>query len=145
IGRHYVAASTSAGDRAVPASRRLLVCGDALDPPLVPGVFDRVVAFNLLDAVGSPMQLLHVIDGLCKPGGEVLVTSPYAWQSSVMAESERLGGADPAVDVAAILRAGTALAARYQIEDEAELPWTLRRDARSAVSYSIHYLRARKM
>jgi len=49
-----------------------------------------------------------------------------------------------AVDVAAILRAGTALA-RYQIEDEAELPWTLRRDARSAVSYSIHYLRARKM
>jgi uncharacterized protein YbaR (Trm112 family)/SAM-dependent methyltransferase len=145
IGRHYVTASTSAGDRAVPASRRLLVCGDALDPPLVPGVFDRVVAFNLLDAVGSPMQLLHVMDGLCKRGGEVLVTSPYAWQSSVMAESERLGGADPAVDVAAILRAGTALAARYQIEDEAELPWTLRRDARSAVSYSIHYLRARKM
>jgi hypothetical protein len=62
-----------------------------------------------------------------------------------MAEAERLGGPDPAVDVAAILRDGTGLAARYQIEDEAELPWSLRRDSRSAVRYSIHYLRARKM
>jgi SAM-dependent methyltransferase/uncharacterized protein YbaR (Trm112 family) len=145
IGRHYATASAAAGDRAVPAARRLLVCGDALDPPLIPGVFDRVVAFNLLDSVRSPMQLLHVIDGLCKPGGEVLLASPYAWQSSVMPDAERLGGADPATDLAAVLRDGAGLAARYQIEDEAELPWTLRRDARSAVSYSIHYLRARKM
>jgi SAM-dependent methyltransferase/uncharacterized protein YbaR (Trm112 family) len=145
IGRHYRAASAAAGDRAVPTERRMLVCGDALDPPLVPGVFDRVVALNVLDSVRSPAQLLSVIDGLCKPGGEVLLASPYAWQSSVMAESERLGGVDPAVDLAAIFRDGTGLAARYRIEDEADLPWTLRRDARSAVSYSIHYLRARKM
>ena len=145
IGRHYLTASAAAGDRAVLPDRRMLVCGDALDPPLVPGMFDRVVALNLLDSVRGPMQLLHVIDGLCKPGGEVLLASPYAWQSSVMAESERLGGADPAVDVAAVFRDGTSLAARYHIEDEDELPWTLRRDARSAVSYSIHYLRARKM
>jgi SAM-dependent methyltransferase/uncharacterized protein YbaR (Trm112 family) len=145
IGRHYATASAAAGDRALPAARRLLVCGDALDPPLVPGVFDRVVAFNLLDSVRSPVQLLHVIDGLCKPGGEVLLASPYAWQSSVMPDAERIGGADPAADLASLLRDGSGLAARYEIEDEAELPWTLRRDARSAVSYSIHYLRARKM
>jgi SAM-dependent methyltransferase len=145
IGRHYTTATAAAGDRTVPAERRMLVCGDALDPPLVPGVFDRVVALNVLDSVRSPRQLVSVIDGLCKPGGEVLLASPYAWQSSVMAESERLGGVDPAVDVAALFRDGTGLAARYRIEDEAELPWTLRRDARSAVSYSIHYLRVRKM
>jgi SAM-dependent methyltransferase/uncharacterized protein YbaR (Trm112 family) len=145
IGRHYVAAATSAGELAVPAARRVLVCGDALDPPLVPGVFDRVVALNLLDSVASPRQLLSVLDGLCRPGGEVIVSSPYAWQSSVMADAERLGGADPAADLAAVFREGAGLGARYRIEDEAELPWTLRRDARSAVSYSIHYLRARKM
>jgi hypothetical protein len=37
------------------------------------------------------------------------------------------------------------LGARFEIEDEAELPWTLRRDARSAVAYCIHYVRARKL
>jgi len=151
VGRHYAAARVAAGDRAVPAERRLLVCGDALDPPLVPGVFERVVALNLLDSVASPRQLLAVLDGLCAPGGEILVSSPYAWQSSVMADHERLGwgatagAADPAAELTALLRAGTGLGARYQIEDEAELPWTLRRDARSLASYSIHYVRARKM
>jgi hypothetical protein len=62
-----------------------------------------------------------------------------------MADHERLGGPDPAVDLAALLRDGTGLGGRYHIEEEAELPWMLRRDARSAASYSIHYLRARKM
>ena len=145
IGRSYRAAVAAAGDRAVPAERRLLVCGDALDPPLVPGVFGRVVALNLLDSVASPRQLLSVLDGLCEPGGEIIVSSPYAWQSSVMADHERIGGEDPAAELAALLRDGTGLGGRYQIEDEAELPWTLRRDARSAATYSIHYLRARKM
>jgi SAM-dependent methyltransferase/uncharacterized protein YbaR (Trm112 family) len=144
IGRHYTPASTAAGDRAVPAERRLLVCGDALDPPLVPGVYDRVVALNLLDSVPDPAQLLSVLDGLCRPGGEIIVSSPYAWQSSVMAEAHRLGGPDPAADLAARFRGGVGLSGPYEIEDEAALPWILRRDARSAVSYSIHYLRARK-
>lgn len=150
IGRRYAAAHATAGDRAVPAGRRLLVCGDALDPPLVPGVFGRVVALNLLDSVASPRQLLAVLDGLCQPGGEIIVSSPYAWQSSVMADHERLGWcatgeADPAGELTGLLRAGTGLGARYEIEDEAELPWTLRRDSRSIASYSIHYVRARKM
>jgi SAM-dependent methyltransferase len=145
VGRRYAAAHAAAGDRVVPADRRVLVCGDALDPPLVPGVFGRVVALNLLDSVASPRQLLAVLDGLCAPGGEIVVSSPYAWQSSVMADHERLGAADPAAELTALLRAGTGLAARYEIEDEAELPWTLRRDARGVASYSIHYVRARKM
>lgn len=145
IGRRYTAASTSAGELAVPAARRVLACGDALDPPLIPGTFDRVVALNLIDSVSSPRQLLAVVDGLCRRGGEVILSSPYAWQSSVMPEDQRLGGLDPAADLAAILRAGHGLGARYHVEDEAELPWTLRRDARSCVSYAIHYLRARKL
>src|SRR5215475_10824211 len=107
VGRRYTATHAAAGDRAVPADRRLLVCGDALDPPLVPEVFGRVVALNLLDSVASPRQLLAVLDGLCAPGGEVIVSSPYAWQSSVMADHERLGGADPAAELAALLRDGT--------------------------------------
>jgi uncharacterized protein YbaR (Trm112 family)/SAM-dependent methyltransferase len=144
-GRHYQVALVTAGDRAVAAARRLIVCGDALDPPLVPGVYDRVVALNLLDSVKSPSQLLSVMDGLCAPGGEVILASPYAWQSSVMDDKERIGGADPATDVSAILREGVGLGARYRIEDEADLSWSLRRDARSSVAYRTHYLRARRV
>jgi SAM-dependent methyltransferase/uncharacterized protein YbaR (Trm112 family) len=143
IGRRYAAAHATAGDRACPG-RCTLVCGDALDPPLIPGMFDRVVALNLLDSVASPRQLLAVLDGLCRPGGELILSSPFAWQSSVMADAERLDGLDPAADLATLLTRG-GLGARYRIEDEAELAWTLRRDARSSASYSTYYVRARKM
>jgi SAM-dependent methyltransferase len=141
IGRHYLAATIPPGE---PARGTALVCGDALDPPLVPLSFDRVVAVNLLDSVSQPRQLLSVMDGLCATGGELILASPYAWQSAVLADDARIGGADPASELTAILRDGTGLGSRYDVEDEAELSWTLRRDARSALTYRIHYVRARK-
>jgi len=145
IGRHYAPVEVEAGDRAVARRRRQLVCGDALDPPLIQGMYDRVVALNLLDSVRQPAQLLSVVDGLCAPGGELILASPYSWQSAVMEDHERLGGADPALDVAAILRDGRELGARYRIDDEADVAWTLRRDARSTVTYRVHFVRARKL
>lgn len=145
VGRRYATAHVAAGDLAVAAERVRLLCADALDPPLVPASFDRVVALNLLDSVARPRQLLAVVDGLCAPGGEVILSSPYAWQSGVVDEGERLGGDDPAAALVAILTGGHDLRARYRIEDEAELPWSIRKDARSVVTYRIHYVRARKL
>lgn len=143
IGRHYAPATASAGALAVPADRVALVCGDALDPPLVPAGFDRVVALNVVDVVADPRTLLAVVHGLCAPGGEVILSSPFAWQSHIVPDEHRLGGPDPAADLAAILTSG-ALGSRYSIEEQAEIPWVLRRDSRSAIAYRIHYLRARK-
>jgi len=143
-GRHYTAATILAGDRTVPAARRTLLCGDALDPPLIPAMFGRVVALNLLDSVAHPRQLLSVVDGLCTRGGELILSSPYTWQSSVMHDRERFGGTDPAAELVRILRAGEGLGARYTIEEEADVSWTLRRDARSVVTYRTHVVRARK-
>ncbi len=140
VGRHYTTAMAT-GKR---TADRKLVCSDALDPPLLPHVFDRVVALNVLDSVAQPRQLLSVIDGLCAPGGEIILSSPYQWQSSVMLEHERFGGADPAAALTALLTAGAGLRARYRIEDESEISWTLRKDARSQVTYRTHYVRARK-
>lgn len=142
VGRHYGVA-TLAPQVPTPATVAL-ICADALDPPLVPQTFDRVAALNIIDAVAAPPQLLSVVDGLCAPGGELLLASPYAWQSGIVAEEQRLGGADPAADLRHRLTGGVALEARYRVEDDAELPWTLRRDARSATSYRVHWLRAQK-
>ncbi|MBZ0231216.1 MAG: hypothetical protein K8M05_02625, partial [Deltaproteobacteria bacterium] len=134
VGRHYAAAP----------GRVTLACADALDPPLIHGWFERVVALNLIDQVSHPRQLLAVCDGLCAPGGEIILASPYAWQSGTTLEDERFGGDDPAAELTRILRAGERLSGPYTIEDEAELPWTLRRERRSVVSYRVHYVRARK-
>ena len=135
IGRHYepvVAAGLA-------ASNIELICTDALDPPLLPKAFERVASFNLLDSVHNPSTLLNVLDGLCAPGGEVLLSSPYAWQSNVLDDAHRLGTSAPH---ATVTRWFTDRG--YTVEDHADLPWTLRRDSRSVVTYKIHYLRARK-
>jgi len=120
-----------------------LALDDVLDPPLVPGAYDRVVALNMLDSVRVPGQLLSVIDALCAPGGEIIVSSPYAWHATVTAD-HRLGGGDPASYLRERLRSGHDLRARYHVADEAEIPWVLRRDARSEVSYRVDYIRAVK-
>jgi SAM-dependent methyltransferase len=139
-GRHYVKASISGPA----ATKVVLVCGDAADPPLAPGGFERVVALNLLDTMHNPAQLLAVVDGLCAPGGEVILSSPYAWQSGYVGESHRLGADDPAAEILRRFTGGVDLEATYTIEESVDVPWTLRRDARSSVAYSTHYLRARK-
>lgn len=116
-----------------------IVCADALDPPLVPGVFDRVVALNVLDSVADPRQLLAVIDALARPGGEIVVSCPYQW----IAPDPPLG-ADPARELVEILRSGAGLRAAYEVLEDDELDWQLRRDARSRLTYRTHFLRARK-
>lgn len=134
IGRSYARAVAQGVARTA-----TLVCADALDAPFVPGAFDRVVALNLVDSVPHPRQLIAVADALCAPGGEIVLSSPYAWQSNVMVDDERFGGADPAAALVDML-----VARGFTIVDEAELPWTLRRDARSTLVYRCHYVRARK-
>jgi SAM-dependent methyltransferase len=143
-GRHYTPAWIEPGAVTAPPTRPTLLCADALDPPLAPARYDRVVALSLLDSVASPRGLLAVMDGLCRPGGELVLASPFTWQGAVMADAERIGGPDPAAELAAILRDGAGLRARYTIEETAEIPWVLRRDARSQLVYQVHYLRARQ-
>ncbi|MFI5288092.1 MAG: methyltransferase domain-containing protein [Polyangia bacterium] len=142
-GRHYSPAVARAGELASP--NVAWICADALDPPLAPGGFDRVVALNLLDNVHSPLGLLSVLDGLTAPEGELIVASPYSFSSQVVGEEHRFGERDPGGELVRRFRAGDGLEARYQIEDEAELTWWLRRDRRSGHAYAVHYIRARRL
>jgi SAM-dependent methyltransferase len=135
-GRSYARASV----RAPSASLNVeLVCGDVLDPPFAPGEFDRVVALNLLDAVRSPRALLHHLHQLAAPGAEIILSSPYAWRDEVVPAAERLGTVDPAAALRDEIRA-----LGWTIEDDADLPWTLRRDARALSVYQVHFVRARR-
>lgn len=70
--------------RAVGPSKQIRkrVCfrtGDALQLPAL-GTFDLVLAANLLDRVKDPKKLLQkVLPSLVRPGGLLLLTSPYTW------------------------------------------------------------------
>lgn len=116
-----------------------LVCGDALDPPFAPAQFGRAVALNLLDAVRSPRALLHHLHQLVEPGGDIVLASPYAWRDDVVDAGERLGGVDPAASLRDEVRK-----LGWSVEDEADLAWTLRRDARAQSVFQTHWLRARR-
>jgi SAM-dependent methyltransferase len=139
-GRHFQPVTARAGEE---ARNIVFVCANAMDPPLAPGHFQRVLGLNILDSLPSPNQLLSVADGLCAAGGELLLASPYAWQSNIVEERERLG-ADPAAELRRRFSDGDRLEARYSLEEEAELDWRLRKDSRSAAVYRTHFLRMKK-
>jgi SAM-dependent methyltransferase len=137
IGPYYADASITAVR--APLERITLVCGDALAPPLQPAMFDRVVALNVLDNIRDPAQLLTVMDSLCAVGGELIISCSYHWHRNVTPKLGPLASADPAGALIGWL------GPRYRIEDEAEVPWLLRRDARCFTTYVTHYVRARKL
>ena len=112
-----------------------LVAGDPATP--VSGITQDTL--NLLDSVKSPRALLHHIHQLAQPRAEILLASPYAWRDDVVPLDERLGGADPAAAIREEVRA-----LGWSIEEEADVPWTLRRDARALSLYQTHFLRCLK-
>ncbi len=54
--------------------------GDALSTPLG-DPFELLLAANLLDRVPDPAALLHRLPSLLRPGGQLLLTSPFTWLS----------------------------------------------------------------
>jgi putative 4-mercaptohistidine N1-methyltranferase len=66
--------------------------GDAvrLRPGL--GMFDVVLMANLIDRVDNPAKCLAQLAGLLKPGGQLIITSPYTWLTGYTPRENWLGG-----------------------------------------------------
>jgi len=65
--------------------------GDALKLPAL-GMFDLVLAANLVDRVKDPNRLLRkVLPALVRPGGLLLLTSPYTWSTEFTPHARWLG------------------------------------------------------
>lgn len=132
-----------------PPRNVLFLVGDALDPPFPGESFDLVGALNLLDNVGVPLTLLGQADALLRPGGLLVLGTPYEWRAEIADPAEWLE--TDAVDAAALLRGileGTAadrLGFRYSVEGEiGGLPWTLPGHSRRRTIFLSHVMRARK-
>ncbi len=127
---------------------------DAAALPFTPGGADLVLALNLLDCVPDPAALLHALAAALRPGGTLLLATPFDWATRATPAQHWIGGhsqrgegsgaAEPLLlslltegghprSVAGLVVAGTG-----------EQAWHTRLHDRSAVQYWSHLAAARK-
>ena len=69
-------------------SQRLLA--DALDPPFNADSFGTILLVNLLDSCRDPGLLIQQADALLRPGGRVLLASPFAYDDAITPPDRQL-------------------------------------------------------
>jgi SAM-dependent methyltransferase len=133
------------------ASRNaLLMAGNALDPPFLAGSFGLVAGINILDNVPFPLTLLGQMDALLRPGGVLLLATPYAWREDVTSRGEWLDslGMDPADALRGLLTGKVMPEAglRYALEEDiGAMPWTMTHGDRQQSRFISHMVKARKL
>ena len=66
--------------------------GDALNLRPDLGSFDVVLIANLICRLANPLQCLEQMPALVKPGGQLVITSPYTWLDEFTPPDRWLGG-----------------------------------------------------
>jgi len=117
---------------------------DALVPPLAPGTAGLVVALNLLDCVADPAALMRSAAALLRPGGQLLLCTPFDWSTAATPVGAWLGArateaAAPDVGLWAQKLTGLAVVAR-----SADLGWDVRVHARATMHYRAELLVLRR-
>ena len=119
--------------------------GDAtqLRPDL--GEFDIVLACNLLCRVPYPQAVLHRLPDLVKPGGQLLITSPYTWMQEYTPRRFWLGGFHRGGDEVRSLQSITkALQNDFELDSVEDMPFLIREHSRKfqwCVSQSSRWIR----
>ncbi len=91
------------------------------------GTFDVVLAANLVDRLPAPRRFLDALPALIKPGGQLILTSPYTWLAEYTPRSEWLGGTQQAATLD-VLRAE--LDPSFDLVQAKDLPFLIREHAR---------------
>jgi SAM-dependent methyltransferase len=105
------AAESAGGD-----PRTLFLVANAETPPFASGSIDIALALNLVDSIARPRTMLEGLHRVVRPGGLIIVTTPFHWQSACTEPAEWMSETE--------LRAS--LESRYEVlADEERLPWVL--------------------
>ena len=111
----------------VDPDRIRFVEGDAMDIPEDLGQFDVVLAANLLCRLPDPRKFIARLPSLVKPGGQLLLTTPFTWLEEFTPREKWIGGRDGAAsadELAALLRPD------FKLARQIELPFLIREHAR---------------
>jgi putative 4-mercaptohistidine N1-methyltranferase len=105
--------------------------GDAMDLRQDLGAFDAVLLANLIDRLRDPRRCLARLPALVKPGGQLVITSPYTWLEEFTPCANWLGGflrdGQPASTRETLQ---TILAADFEFVGAKDLPFLIREHQR---------------
>ncbi len=97
--------------------------GDACNLRENLGLFDFVLAANLIDRVIDPKKLIHSVQAMVRPGGYLVLTSPYNWSEDFTPKDKWLEC--PAVESL------EDLLPCFVLKHTEDLPFLIRRDRRT--------------
>ena len=130
------------------------VCADVLALPFKDGAFGLATSLNLVDVVPSPLEHLRQTARVLRPGGALLLASPFDWSPNATPVEGWIGGHSPrgASDgrPEAVLRSllggghSVAISELELLEEVRGLAWDVRLHDRSVMRYDVHLFVARK-
>lgn len=126
---------TQAAFASVPAgidrSRVKFEIGDAQNLRSDLGEFDVILMANLIDRLSDPARCLGRMRALLKPGGQLIITSPYTWLTDYTPRENWLCGCDKSGRTIKTLEALKALLAPdLNLAFRKDLPFLIREHAR---------------
>jgi putative 4-mercaptohistidine N1-methyltranferase len=105
--------------------------GDAVHLRTGLGQFDAVLMANLIDRVNDPARCLEQLPALVKPGGCLVITSPYTWLAAYTPRENWLGGfmrdGHPVHTFDTLKKI---LAPNFELSHRQDLPFVIREHAR---------------
>ena len=105
--------------------------GDAMHLRADLGTFDVVLMANLIDRLSEPQHCLARLAGLVKPGGQLVITSPYTWLEDFTPRANWLGGFErDGKRVTTRDGLTAALSADFALTATRDLPFLIREHAR---------------
>jgi putative 4-mercaptohistidine N1-methyltranferase len=105
--------------------------GDATKLGADLGLFDVVLLANLIDRVRQPRKCLEQMADLLRPGGQLIVTSPYTWLAEYTPRRNWLGGFKrEGRPVKTFESLGKILSPHFQLLHRRDLPFLIREHAR---------------
>lgn len=116
---------------AVDRSRVSFEQGDAMNLRGDLGVFDVILMANLIDRLSDPEKCLEQLPALTKPGGQLIITSPYTWLEEYTPKTNWLGGFEKdGNEVHTIETLKSLLSAKFEFQRTQDLPFLIREHAR---------------
>lgn len=102
--------------------------GDAQNLPASWANFDVVLAANLLCRLPKPEDFIRRLSGLVKPGGQLLLTTPFTWMEEFTPVENWLGGTPEAGESWAVLQ--RLLNPDFELATRMDVPLLLREHGR---------------
>ena len=111
----------------VDVSRVKFEAGDAMSLRADLGAFDVVLAANLLCRLPDPRVFLARLPELVKPGGQLLLTTPFTWLAEFTPREKWIGGTEELESTDELTQL---LEPHFELKLSKELPFLIREHAR---------------